>query len=45
MGWASAVPAHHRGLPGREVVMPFDAGKPNIARAYGYILGGYLKLP
>lgn len=35
-GWASAVPS---GTPD-ETLVPFDASRPNIARAYDYLLGG-----
>jgi hypothetical protein len=35
-GWASAVPS---GTPD-EALVPFDASRPNIARAYDYLLGG-----
>ncbi len=36
-GWASAAP--HHGTP-REPLTPFDPGRPNIARAYDYVLAG-----
>jgi O-methyltransferase involved in polyketide biosynthesis len=36
-GWHSAAP-QHGGLT--EPLLPFDAAKPNIARAYDYLLGG-----
>jgi O-methyltransferase involved in polyketide biosynthesis len=35
-GWASAVPPDGPDTP----LVPFDATKPNIARAYDYLLGG-----
>ena len=41
-GWQSA--AQHHGTP-TEPLVPFDPARPNIARAYDYLLGGYLKLP
>ena len=36
-GWQSAAPPH--GNP-TEPLMPFDTTKPNVARAYNYLLGG-----
>ena len=36
-GWQSAAPPHGRLT---EPLMPFDPGRPNIARAYDYLLGG-----
>ena len=36
-GWQSAAPQH--GMPA-ELVPPFDVTRPNIARAYDYLLGG-----
>ena len=36
-GWHSAAPQH--GMPA-ELVPPFDVTRPNIARAYDYLLGG-----
>ena len=36
-GWQSAAPQHGNLT---EPLMPFDATRPNIARAYDYLLGG-----
>ena len=35
-GWASAVPQDGPDMP----LVPFDASRPNVARAYDYLLGG-----